>query len=343
MGKKTHALVIGLALVLPYAAHAVPVSLSIEAPIPTDSLKRALSLRGVTVVAQPEAAMWHVRVTHTHGDDAGALMLGFRHRHGASTSVRILPSQDMAKEMLVRTLALLIAERTSARSEPAAEAPTSPPTAARALPPLATPPHVAATVARSGTSLAQPSPWRLGLTAETAFLGVSAIRVGAMLSGGYQWGRWTFDLGAGGFWGINWEESLYLDGVETVWPTNVLPGTGFVGRLTVGFDLWRARHFTLAIGCAAEVDVSKPMVFVANATPITEFAVGANVLPSIEARIGSGRLRPVVRVGWRQPLVPVHVDFRVNGYPYEGEYWGEADLGVQGTFVVAVGAVFGGR
>ena len=90
MSNRTRTVAIGLALMLPCAAYAVPVSLSVEAPISAESLEQALSLRGVSVVAKPEAAIWHVRVAEAHGDDGSALVLSFRHRHGASASVRII-------------------------------------------------------------------------------------------------------------------------------------------------------------------------------------------------------------------------------------------------------------
>ncbi|MBK8482582.1 MAG: hypothetical protein IPL40_15690 [Proteobacteria bacterium] len=346
MRPKLTVVLIGLVLALPCSAYAVRVSLSVDAPIPAEALERALALRGVTVVAQPEAALWHVRLSHSADDSGGALLLDLRHRHGSSRSVRILPSSDLAGELLVRNLALIVAESTSPSSTPSADVPAPSPAAAAPMPTVdAIPAPTAATLVSTSEPPSRPTPWRVGATTEGGFLDLPALRIGAMLLGGYQAGRWSFDLGAGGFVGVNGgARTASSGGTAAAYARAVLPGSGFVGRLALGFDLWRRPGLTLAFGCAAEAELSKPIVLVDNAAPLTETAAAANILPWLEARMGTGRLRPIVRVGWRQPLVPAHVAFRVDSDASGPvNLYGEADFSVRGTLVVAVGALFGGR
>ena len=160
--------------------------------------------------------------------------------------------------------------------------------------------------------------WSVLAGLETSFLDELGFRVGLVLSGALHFGRLSIHSGLGYLATFDTSgDPGFAGGGRTYQVRRVLPDDGLLGRLGLAWRLWRTRSLELLLGTSAEVEYSGYEVIAWGDTlnGSGSMVLGANLLPWLEARLGTGRLRPVVRVGWRQPLIPFDVElYGEKGY-----------------------------
>jgi hypothetical protein len=222
--------------------------------------------------------------------------------------------------------------------------------------PSATRETAATAVARRTPEARSDRGFYLRLDTEVSYFDQGTYRLGPMLGLGYRFGRWAVELAAGYHQGLGGSPEssepgpLVFDGVSypsysegygsVAYIDHVTPGSGFIGRAALTYDLWRSRSLTLRLGLAAEVDVNKPRLTTPHTVTKTYFGASPNVVPWIALALHRSKLRPTLRFGWRQPLGGLQ-DPNVTLYANMEPVVGQLDLKPEGMFLSSLGIAFG--
>lgn len=342
------ALILGVALAI--AAHPVTLTLDVGAPVESAALRQALIERGLQVVNDGSQAAWHVRLRQAQDQGRTTWIVRVHRWSAAVSSIRILADHGLPQDVLVRNLALLIAEHTTSAVSPERAdgtegasgmrpAATRAPVAHRARLPqrrAGTPAQRARQFSlRFDTEAAAPMSWDRHVVGDV-------LRLGFLVGAGLQVRRWVVDLGVGYLESLALRSGALWGPALGATPTvlrSVSPGRAFLARLGLGYRLWTRSRWALALGIAAEIDVNRPVPVVDNGFGRADARVVPNLLPWAELRWLRPRLSPVLRIGWRQPIRTTNVSVLLpseSAEPIEVEH-----KRIAGALAISLGVSWG--